>query len=140
MEVFTEAWCVACCERMNESEAYRQAAATWEGSAVLVMTADEARGVTQERAAWLDMHHGTCRGTRMATDADFDGAAYVFEADPATWRRLLAGDTDPVAAAMAGKLRLTRGNLFTLARYAQAAREMVAAAGQAGGTFPATPG
>jgi hypothetical protein len=30
-----------------------------------------------------------------------------------------------------------RGNLFTLAKYAQAAKEMVAAAGEVGGTFPA---
>ncbi|HEX8393174.1 MAG TPA: SCP2 sterol-binding domain-containing protein [Longimicrobium sp.] len=136
MEVFTEPWCVACCERMNESEAYGRAAATWEGTAVLVMTADPAHGIAEERAAWLDMHHGACRGTRLATDADRAGAAYVFQADPATWKRLLAGEVDPVASVMTGKLRLTRGSLFTLAKYAQAAREMVVAAGQAGGSFP----
>jgi hypothetical protein len=37
---------------------------------------------------------------------------------------------------MQGKLKLSRGNLFTLAKYAPAAREMVAAAGDVGGTFP----
>ena len=37
---------------------------------------------------------------------------------------------------MTGKLKLSRGNLFTLAKYAQAAREMVLAAGEVGGTFP----
>jgi putative sterol carrier protein len=137
MEVFTEPWCVACCERMNESEAYRAAAAEWEGAAVLVMTADPAHGIAEERAAWLDMHHGACRGTRMATGADRASAQYVFQADPATWKRLLAGEVDPVSSVMTGRLKLTRGNLFTLARYAQAAREMVVAAGRAGGAFPA---
>ena len=43
---------------------------------------------------------------------------------------------DPVSAVMQGKLKLSRGNLFTLAKYAPAAREMVLAAGEVGGTFP----
>jgi putative sterol carrier protein len=140
MEVFTEAWCAACCQRMNESPAYRAAAAEWEGAAVLVMTADPAYGIAAERAAWLDMHHGACRGTRMATEPDRASATYVFQADPATWKRLLAGEVDPVSSVMSGPLRLTRGNLFTLARYARAAREMVTAAGQAGGAFPTAAG
>jgi hypothetical protein len=37
---------------------------------------------------------------------------------------------------MQGKLRLVRGGLFTVARYAGAAREMIAAAAEVGGTFP----
>lgn len=139
MEVFTEAWCQACCAQMNARPSFREAAATWEGGVVLVMTADAARGVPDERAAWVDMHHGACRGSHLATADDRAAAAYVFQADPATWARLLAGDTDPVQAVMAGKLRLAKGNLFALAKYAAAAREMVIAAGEAGGTFPAAP-
>lgn len=135
MEAFTEEWCTACCERLNAREAYRAAAMEWEGSVVLLMTADAAQGVVADRAVFIDLHRGTCRGSRMAADADLAAAAYVFRADPATWKRLLAGG-DPVQAVMAGGLRLARGNLFTLAKFAGAAREMVAAAGEAGGTFP----
>jgi hypothetical protein len=40
---------------------------------------------------------------------------------------------------MQGKLRLVRGNLFTLAKYAQAAKDMVIAAGDVGGTWPTAP-
>jgi putative sterol carrier protein len=140
MEAFSAAWSQACCERMNESAAYRAAAAGWEGATVLVMAADPARGVDADRAVWLDLHDGACRGTRPATDDDLASAAYVLRADPATWERLLSGEAEPVAAVMSGKLRLVRGNLFALAKYAAAAQEMVAAAGEVGGTFPAPGG
>jgi putative sterol carrier protein len=140
MEVFTEAWCTACCAQLNAREAYRQAAAGWEGTVVLVMTADPAQGMDAERAVWIDAHHGACREARVATDADRESATYVLQADPAGWKRLLAGEADPVSSMMTGKLRLTRGSLFALAKYAQAAREMVLAAGEVGGTFPASAG
>ena len=136
MEVFTEAWCVACCDRLNQRESYRLAAAGWEGAAVLLMSADPAQGIYEDRAVWLDIHDGRCRGARVATAQDLETAPYVFRAGPADWKRLLAGEIDPISAAMAGKLKLSRGNLFTLAKYAPAAREMVAAAGDVGGTFP----
>jgi putative sterol carrier protein len=136
MEVFTDEWCTACRERLNARQSYREAAAGWEGAVVLVMTGDEAHGIDAERAVWIDLHHGNCRGSRTASDADRLAAAYVLQADPAGWKRLLAGEADPVACMMAGKLRLVKGSLFALARYAQAAREMVLAAGEVRGTFP----
>lgn len=140
MEVFTEPWCEACCRQLNARASYREAAAGWQGAVVLVMTADPAHGIDSERAVWIDLHQGACRDARVATDADRASATYVLQADPAGWKRLLAGEADPVSALMTGKLRLTRGSLFALARYAQAAREMVLAAGEVGGTFPAPRG
>lgn len=136
MEVFTDEWCVACCDRLNQRESYRLAAAGWEGAAVLLMSADPAQGIHDDRAVWLDIHDGRCRGARVATAHDLETAPYVFRAGPADWKRLLAGEIDPISAAMTGKLKLSRGNLFTLAKYAPAAREMVLAAGEVGGTFP----
>jgi putative sterol carrier protein len=136
MEVFTDEWARACCRALNGSGVYRESAAAWEGAIVLAMSADAAQGVTADRAVYLDAHRGACRGARMASDDDVAAAPFVFRADPATWQRLLAGDLEPVSAVMQGKLRLVRGNLFTLAKYAQAAKDMVAAAGTVGGTFP----
>lgn len=136
MEVFTTAWCEACCARLNERESYRAAAAGWQGATVLSMSADPDRGVPAERSVWLDLEDGACRGARVAGADDVERAAYVLHADPSTWQRLLAGELEPVAAVMSGKLKLTRGNLFALAKYAAAAREMLAAAGEVGGVFP----
>lgn len=137
MEVFTEEWCTACCARLNARESYRTAAADWEGSVVLVMTADPAQGVDADRAVWIDARHGVCHESHVASAAERGSATYVLQADPAGWQRLLAGEADPVSSLMTGKLRLIRGNLFALAKYAGAAKEMVLAAGEVGGTFPA---
>ncbi|HSU17709.1 SCP2 sterol-binding domain-containing protein [Longimicrobium sp.] len=135
MEVFTEEWARACCEALNRSEAYRASAATWEGAIVLAMSADGAQGVEADRAVYIDAHQGACRGARVATEEEGTNAPFVFRADAATWQRLLAGQVDPVGAVMQGKLRLVRGNLLTLAKYAQAAKDMVTAAATVGGTF-----
>jgi putative sterol carrier protein len=140
MEVFTEAWASACCEALNRGGDYAVTAAEWEdGVCVLSMAADPAHGITEDRAVFIDAHRGHCRGARMASEEDVEAASYVFRADAATWKRLLAGETDPVAAVMQGKLKLVRGSLFALAKYAKAATAMVAAAGEVGGTFPASP-
>lgn len=140
MEVFSAAWAEACCRAVNQSAGYRAAAAGWRGDTVLVMAADPASGVDADRAVHLDLHDGACRGTRPASAEDLASAAYVLRADPATWKRMLAGEADAVSAVMTGRLKLVRGNLFALAKHAAAAREMVAAAGEVGGTFPGPPG
>ena len=140
MEVFTEEWCTACCGRLNARESYRTAAADWEGSVVLVMTADPAQGVDAERAVWIDAQHGICHDSHVASTVERSQATYVLQADPAGWQRLLDGQADPVSSLMTGKLKLVRGNLFALAKYAPAAKEMVLAAGEVGGTFPARRG
>jgi putative sterol carrier protein len=136
MEVFTEEWARACCEALNRSDAYRASAAEWEGSIVLAMSADPAQGVMEDRAVFIDAHRGECRGSRVADEDDLATATYVLRADASTWKRLLAKETDPVSAVMQGKLRLARGGLFALAKFAQAAKDMIAAAASADGAFP----
>jgi putative sterol carrier protein len=137
MEVFTDEWARACCDALNRSESYRASAAGWEGSIVLSMSADAASGIEGERAVFIDAHRGECRGAHVADEQEAATAAFVLRADPPTWKRLLAREIEPVAAVMQGKLKLVRGNLFVLAKFAQAARDMVSAAAEVGGTFPA---
>jgi putative sterol carrier protein len=137
IEVFTEEWCIACCEALNASEAYRAAAAEWKGAIVLVMAADAAQGIPEDRAVYIDAHRGECRGSWLARDGEAERAPFVFRAGAAAWKRLLAGEMDPVTAVMQGKLKLVRGGLFTVAKFSAAAREMIAAAARVGGTFPA---
>ena len=135
-EVFTEEWSRACCLALNERPNYAAVAAEWRDAVVLVMGADPALGIAEDRAVYLDLWEGACRGTRAATADDRATAPFVLRAGASTWRRLLDGGTDPVSAVMRGELKLERGSLMTLAKYSGAAREMVAAAVQAGGTFP----
>ena len=135
-EVFTEEWSRACCQALNDRPNYAAAAADWRDAVVLVMGADPALGIGAERAVFLDLYEGACRGTRLATADDRASAPFVLRADAASWRRILSGDTDPVSAVMRGELRLERGSLMAMAMYAPAAREMLAAASEAGGVFP----
>jgi putative sterol carrier protein len=136
LEVFTDEWARACCERINTHEGYRAAGAAWTDAVVLVMSADAAHGVPTDRAFWLDLHAGTCRGTRAATAHDLDTAPFVLGAGPAAWEQILSGRLDPVTALMTGRMRLARGGLFALAKHAGAAKELVRAAGEVPAVFP----
>ena len=93
MEVFTEEWASACCEALNRGGVYAVTAAEWEeGGSVLTMAADPAHGIMEDRAVFVDAHRGHCNGARMASEADIEAASFVFRADAATWKRLLAGE------------------------------------------------
>lgn len=136
IEVFTTEWSRACCQALNQRPTYASVAAEWRDPVVLVMGADPALGIDHERAVWLDLYQGACRGTRVATREDRASAPFVLRAEAASWRSILSGDSDPVSAVLRGELRLERGSLMAMAMYAPAAREMLAAASAAGGVFP----
>lgn len=112
-------WAAVLCARLAASDAYRVAAATWEGSLCLVAT-DNPVG-----AVWLDLHHGACRGARAV--APGEPAAVSIEASHADWQRVLAGALDPVMGVMLGKLKV-RGDKAAVLRHARAARELAACA------------
>ena len=123
MELFSETWAQAYCRKLNESEAYRKAAATWEGSLALAVRPDPALGFPKGAAVVLDLWHGACRGVQVVegeAEADF-----VIEADLATWQEVLEGRLEPLTALMRGLLELKRGSIAALAPYAQAAKELV---------------
>ncbi|WP_038058367.1 SCP2 sterol-binding domain-containing protein [Thermus amyloliquefaciens] len=123
MELFSPAWAEAYCQKLNESEAYKKAAATWEGSLALRVRPDPSLGFPEGVAVVLDLWHGACRGVRVVegeAEADF-----VIEADLATWREVLEGRLEPLMGLMRGFLELKRGSIAALAPYAQAAQELV---------------
>ncbi|AFV76566.1 putative sterol carrier protein [Thermus oshimai JL-2] len=135
-EPFSEAWAKAYCEALNANEAYRQAAATWEGAIVLAVEADPALGLEEKRGIYLDLHHGQCRGARQASPEDFEQAPYVITADARTWKELTEGVMDPVSALMRGKLKLEKGDMAALAGYMMAALELTNTARQVPTLYP----
>jgi putative sterol carrier protein len=136
LDAFSTEWALAWCGALNASAEYRSAAADWEGSVALVMTADAAAGVPDSRGVYLDVGRGACNGARTADAADLDAAAYVIEAAPDVWRDLLTGRAAPLMALMTGRLRLTRGSITALLPFAGAARELVASASSIPVRFP----
>lgn len=133
-EVFSLPWAEAWARQINDSEAHRQAARTWEGG-IVFCTGDP--GAPGARAVFLDLWHGDCRTARTAGQPEWEQARFVIQAPLATWREVLGGRLAPITALMTGRLKLTKGNVAALLPFVAAARELVnAAAHVEGTTFP----
>lgn len=135
-EIFTHEWASLWADSINANASYKQAAATWEGAIGMIMTADSAMGIPAERIVIADLWHGDCRGARAATAAELEETPYLISAEPAAWRSVLDGKTDPIVGLMGGKLRLAKGGLFALLPYARAAKELVRSAIDVDTSFP----
>ena len=136
-EIFTDRWAKAWDRKINENDAYRKAAANWEGAIVLVMAADAEFGIAADRAVIADLWHGECRHARVADEKDLGSAPFVIRATPATWKDVLGGQTDPIFGLLRGKLKLAKGSVFALVPYAAAAKELVVSASRVDTSFPA---
>lgn len=121
----SDEWLAMYRERINGSQAYREASQTWEGDIAFVFEAEPDRGVPEDLVAWLDLWHGECRGARMISAPDGGSAAYAITAPYSRWREVVLGDLEPVKGMMQGKLKL-RGDLPTIVRHVRAANELVA--------------
>ncbi len=136
-EVFTDQWSAACRERLNSRGRFAAVAAKWTSPVALRMRADPRLGVERDRLVYLELSDGVCQLARVAQEGDRERAEFILAAEAAQWKRLLEGDLDPIPAVMTGKLKLERGTLARLLPHAPAARELIAAARDAGGHFPA---
>lgn len=132
-DAFSGPWATAWASALNASEAYRTAAADWEGPIGLVLGGASS---PLERAVILDLWHGRCRSARAGGPEILDGAAYVFEGDQEAWRQILLGGGSPILALMTGKIRLTRGHLSALLPFVRAAKELLGLATQVPVRFP----
>ncbi len=135
-EIFTNEWARLWHDSINANPDYKKAAERWEGAIGLVMTADSAMGIPEDRAVIADLWHGDCRGAQAAPQEDLGDTPYLITATPAAWKGVLAGKTDPIVGLMGGKLKLAKGSLFSLLPYARAAKELVRSAIDVDTTFP----
>jgi putative sterol carrier protein len=85
-------------------------------------------GIPEERIVIADLWHGDCRGAKTAGAEELEDTPYLIKAEPAAWKSVLAGKTDPIVGLMGGKLKLAKGSLFALLPYAKAAKELVKSA------------
>ena len=114
---------------INESQDYREAAATWEGDVTYVFEAEPDKGVPDDLYAWLDLWHGECRGSKYGVPEEVGSAAkFVIRAPYTRWKEVIRKELDPVKGMMQGKLKL-KGDLPTIVRYVKAANVLVNLAG-----------
>lgn len=124
LDLFSADGTAAWLARLNASAKFLEAAAAWRGTVLLVERHDGA----DARHTWVAIGEGRCLALHPAAGTDGERADFILEASPATWRALVAADTTPTMAAMTGKLRLAKGDLFALMPHAKAAAELLAAA------------
>lgn len=121
----SEEWLEAVAARINDSAAYREAAATWEGDVCFMFDPEPELGVDESASAVLDLWHGRCRGWEYdVTTERADAAAFTIQAPYSRWKQVLRKELDPVKAMMQGALRL-KGDLPTIIRHVRAANELV---------------
>ncbi|PZN12790.1 MAG: Fis family transcriptional regulator [Bacillota bacterium] len=133
---FTQEWAQAYKDRINENPRYREAARNWEWPLAFVLEAEPSLGIEEDRAIVLDLYRGECRDARLATRDELDGVPYVISADAYTWKQVVDGRLDPLAAMLRGKLKIVKGNMAVLAGYVTAAKELVNSAQQVETEFP----
>jgi len=135
-EIFTKDWATLWNDSINANENYKKAATKWEGAIGMIMTPDADMGIPEERVVVADLWHGDCRGAKAASSDELEDTPYQIKAEPAAWKSVLAGKTDPIVGLMGGKLKLAKGSLFALLPYAKAAKELVRSAINVDTSFP----
>lgn len=114
-------WTAAFETKINSSDAYANAAKTWEGDILLVI---EGHGAT-----YLDLWHGKCRSSKYLDNLADLKAEFKITASMEKWQRVLAGKLDPVQGMVTRQLKLD-GNLVKIMKNVKAAQELVRCATQ----------
>lgn len=109
-------WVTVFDEQINSSDAYANAAKTWEGDITLVI--EGGPGI------YLDLWHGKCRSAEFLADPDTKSPEFKITADIEKWKKVLAGKLDPVQGMVTRQLKLD-GNLVKIMKNVKAAQELV---------------
>jgi|Deesub1362A_J573_1020465.scaffolds.fasta_scaffold00195_42 putative sterol carrier protein len=121
-KLFSEEWVKEYVKAVNANEEYAQAAKDWEGDFLFVVEPDE--GLEEPLYAYIDLYHGKARDGYVVEDPSQVKAAYEFRGKFSNWKKLLAGEIDPIKGLVTGKFKL-KGNMAKVMRYAKAAKLLV---------------
>lgn len=121
----TDEWAKALMSKINASEAYKKAAANWEGDFYFVIP--KGQGITQDTYLYLDLWHGAARDAYLVDDPASKKVAFELSAPLDVWRKVMDKKLDPIAGIMKGQLKL-KGNMMSIMKTPKAATELVAAA------------
>ncbi len=121
----SDEWVTEYAQKLNENKNYEEAARTWEGDFLFVVTPDE--GLDREYVVYLDLWHGKCRDAKLLQNRGEKSAEYAYEGPYSNWKKLIRGEIDPIKGLMTRKFRL-RGNMLKVMRATRAASELVSTA------------
>ena len=123
----SDEWIKELSTRLNTSEAYALAAATWEGDNIFVVMPDA--DYPDTTYLYINLQHGKASDARQLANLDEQKALFTTSAPFNTWRRVLEGRLDPIQGMFSGKLKLV-GSMAQVKRTPKATYEMVKVAAQ----------
>ena len=128
-------WAEAYCEELNRDQDYAKAARNWRHGPVMFVVTEVPEAVASRLGGVtvgfiLDLHEGKCKGVSWTTapETEKERAAFVITAPYRNWVSVIKGELHPVTALMTMKLKVEKGDIGVLLRFAQAAIAMVNAA------------
>lgn len=117
-------WVQALHQELNASQAYEQAATNWEGDFYFVV--DPEGALTTPMYLYMDLWHGKCRESFVASDKNVKAPAFVMSGAYSKWKKVVSAQLDPIQALMTGQLKL-KGNMVMVMKNVKAAQEIVRA-------------
>ena len=123
----SEEWIKELEAKLNASETYAQAAATWEGDNIFAILPDADYADTSY--FYINLQHGKASDARQLKSLDEQKALFTSSAPFNTWRKVLEGRLDPIQAMFSGKIKLV-GSMAQIQRTPKATYELVKVAGQ----------
>lgn len=128
-------WFEAFCDEINRSAEHATAAVSWEGDVTLVIEAEADKGVPRSIYAWLDLHRGMCRGSKIVSPDEGERAEFMISAPFSRWKDVITGKLEPIRGMREGRLRLA-GDLPKIVEQIEAVRLLVGLAGSIPTKFP----
>lgn len=122
---FSAAWADAFRHAVNADEAYREAGRRWADPVALIVR--PTTELPDGAAVQVHLEGGTCTEA-AAVALDTVSAPFILAASLATWREIVEGRVDPIAAVTRGAVSVARGSIGTLMLHARAARSLLACA------------
>ena len=127
----TEEWAKAFMEAINHNDAYKEAAATWEGDFYFVAENKDGSHAT----VYLDLWHGACRDAFLMADPSTKTPEFEVSGKIPSWKKVMGKQVDPIQALITRQLKL-KGNMAKVLRAVKAAQELVNSATRVETEFP----
>jgi putative sterol carrier protein len=115
-------WIQALQNDLNTSQAYEEAAKTWEGDFYFIV--DPEGAMTEPIYLYMDLWHGKCRDSFLVTDKNSKTPAFVMSGPYSKWKKVVTAQLDPIQALMTGQLKL-KGNMVMVMKSVKAAQEII---------------
>ena len=118
----TDEWIKVLMEKINESEAYAQAARNWEGDFYFVLDAGE--GIEEPIYLYMDLWHGKCREAFASTDRTVKDPVFRMSGPLGKWRQVIEKKLDPIQGLLTRQFKL-KGDMVMIMKNVKAAQELV---------------